>query len=393
MPSIRPAIVAVGYDRPAAMQRLLAGVAAAAYDGDGVTLVVSIDKSENQAEVQAVADAFDWPHGEKIVRCFDTRQGLRAHILACGDLSERYGAVIILEDDLLVAPGFYRYVCAALAFYGDEPTLAGISLYSHAWNGYADVPFIPAHNAFDAYLGQYSITWGQCWTAAQWTRFRRWYDANQGDISRFYDRVPQDITTWPATSWGKYFVCYIVENDLYYLMPYVSLSTNCEEAGQHAEGDSDAHQVALLHGVDKQYAFPRIGDAIRYDLFFERVGLSFAPYGIASDDVCVDLNGQKRGLHGKRYLLSCKTYPLPVVRTFGMRLRPIEANIEYGMAGGDIFLYDAADGLPAPSSDNDRRRLAYELYRFGWRRLLPYAAGTMLRKLLGRIRRLFGGKA
>lgn len=392
MPSFRPAIVAVGYNRPAAMQRLLHSIGNAVFPDGDVTLIVSIDKSGAQADVRAVAEAFPWPHGKKLIRCFDERQGLRKHILTCGDDAETYGAVIILEDDLIVAPGFYQYVCDALAFYGNEPGLAGISLYSHAWNGYADVQFTPAHNEFDTYLGQYSITWGQCWTAAQWRRFRAWYADNEGDISRFYDRMPKDITTWPETSWGKYFVAFLLANDLYYVVPYVSLSTNCEELGQHAAGGSDAHQVMLLSGSNMRYAFAPTPQAIRYDLFFERVGLAMPDCGVDIDDVCVDLNGQKNATFGKRYLLSAKTYALPVVRSFGMRMRPIEANIEYGIEGGDLFLYDAGDGLPAPASDNGERRLAYELYRLDWRRLLPYAWHTMLHKLLGRISRLFGGK-
>ena len=392
MENCRPAIVAVGYNRPAALRRLLNSIGNAAFDSNDVTLIVSIDHSDAQADVRAVADDFEWTHGEKLVRCMETRQGLRKHILACGDLAEAYGAAIILEDDLIVAPGFYRYVCAALAFYGDEKALAGVSLYSHAWNGYADVPFTPEQNGFDTYLGQYSITWGQCWTRAQWRRFRHWYAQNDGDITRLYGRMPADITTWPNTSWGKYFVGYLLDNDLCYVIPYVSLSTNCEEVGQHAAGGSDAHQVALLRGADKRYAFAPIDRAVRYDLFFERVGLDLSAYGVGSADVCVDLHGQKSGTDGRRYLLSCKTYALPVLYSFGMRMRPIEANIEYGIPGNDIFLYDAANGLPAPSFENGERRLTYELYRFGWRRLLPYSLKTMLLKLLGRVRRRFGGR-
>lgn len=392
MQSIRPVIVAVGYNRPAAMQRLLNSIGHAAFPVEDVTLIISIDHSDGQSAVRDVAEAFTWAHGKKIIRCFESRQGLRKHILSCGAFAEAYGAVIILEDDLIVAPGFYQYVYDALAFYGDDPRITGISLYSHAWNGYADVQFIPAHNAFDTYLGQYSITWGQCWTSVQWRRFADWYAAHTSDISQYYDRMPKDITTWPETSWGKYFVAFLLANELYYVIPYVSLSTNCEEIGQHAVGGSDAHQVMLLSGCGKHYAFAPIDEAIRYDLFFERVGLDMSAYGIDAGDVCVDLNGQKNALCSKRYLLSLKTYALPVVRSFGMRMRPIEANIEYGIDGNDVFLYDVKGGLPAPVSDNDDLRLTYELYRLDWRRLLPYSLKTMLHKLFGRIRRQLGGQ-
>ena len=375
MDHLRPAVVAVGYNRPDALARLLNSISRAAFDAGDVTLVISVDHADNQADVLAVADEFIWTHGEKRVRAMERKQGLRSHILQCGDL--------------LVAPGFYRYVCAALDFYGDAPEIAGISLYNHAWNGYADVQFLPQRNEFDTYLGQFSVTWGQCWTASQWRRFRDWYERHPELPADFSARVPADIARWPETSWGKYFVGHLVENDLYYVMPYASLSTNCEEAGQHAEGGSDAHQVMLLEGADKQYAFAPLSKAVRYDLFFERLGLDLSAYGVDGRNVCVDLHGTKPGLMGKRYLLTCKTYDLPCKACFGMRMRPIEANVTYGILGNDIRLYDAQNGLPAPSSNNVFRRMQYEQYRFGWRRLLRYALTDMGRRIRGRLRRIF----
>ena len=104
---IKPVIVAVGYNRPHCMKRLLESIGNAEYEIDDVTLIISIDESNKSDLVQKVAEDFDWKHGEKIIRRFPERQGLKKHIIQCGDLSEKYGAVIILEDDLYVSPGFY----------------------------------------------------------------------------------------------------------------------------------------------------------------------------------------------------------------------------------------------------------------------------------------------
>ena len=230
MKNIKPAIVAVGYNRPDCMKRLITGINEAYYPYDDVTLIVSIDESDRSNEVEEAARNVGWNHGEMIIRRFEQRQGLRNHILQCGDLSEKYDAVIILEDDLMVSRSYYSYVLQCLDQYGEDERIAGISLYSHAWNGYANVEFQPVNNGYDAYFGQFSITWGECWTKQQWNGFRTWYAQHQDKLTA-YTKLPKDIEYWGDKSWGKYFAYYIVEMNLFYIIPYVSLSTNYSEVG------------------------------------------------------------------------------------------------------------------------------------------------------------------
>ena len=101
------------------------------YAGDQVDLVVSLDKGQRQQEIISVAEKIEWSHGEKIIRAFPERQGLRAHIIQCGDLTEKYDAVVVLEDDLMVAPHFYSYV---------KQTIARYSIDDHIDSGYRFFP-------------------------------------------------------------------------------------------------------------------------------------------------------------------------------------------------------------------------------------------------------------
>lgn len=282
-----PAIVAVGYNRPDCMERLIKSVENADYPEENITLIISIDCSEKSDEVEKAAREVGWSHGELIIRRYKKRLGLKNHIIQCGDLTEDYDAVIILEDDLVVSKCFYNYVLQALRFYQNEPRIAGISLYSHAWNGYSNYEFTAQKNKYDTYMGQFSITWGQCWIKEEWRKFKSWYGTKSKEGLTVNYKLPEKIEHWGEKSWGKYFVYYIIEKDLYYVIPYISLSTNCSEAGEHNDMVSSSHQVMMLDAENMDFRFPTFEQAIRYDIFFERMAdQEIFVKGINIKDIC-----------------------------------------------------------------------------------------------------------
>lgn len=368
---IKPAIVAVGYNRPDSMKRLLASVTNAYYPFEDIDLIISIDESDKSDEVQTVAEAFEWKHGKRIIKRYPERQGLRNHIIQCGDLSEKYGAVIILEDDLVVSPSFYHYTYNAVNQYSKNEKIAGVALYSHAWNGYADVEFTPIKNEFDTYFGQYSITWGECWTFEQWRKFKEWYFTHENKLPDINYAMPSDILRWGNQSWGKYFVSYIVEKDLYYIIPYNAMTTNFSEIGQHNNKTDTAHQVSLQQGKKTDYKFPDFSSGIKYDIFFERI-FEKDIADIIADEISVNLNGTRLNTLGKRYLLTTKPINnIKPIASFGIRMRPIDANIDYCIPGNDILLYDVKKAeVNLKENDISESRALYETYHLSWRLLL-----------------------
>lgn len=392
---VKPVIVAVGYNRPDCMRRLLESIGRAEYSLDDITLVVSIDESNKSDEVQAVAESFVWEHGNKIIRRFSERQGLKKHIIQCGDLSEKYGAVIVLEDDLYVSPGFYSYVCQAQAYYANDNKIAGIALYSSSINQFSLDRFLPAKNQYDTYLGQYVITWGQSWSSQQWNRFKRWFFENDHKLPKTNYKMPLEILTW-TRSWGKYFISYMVENDLYYVVPYTSLSTNFSEQGEHnlaGKGwDEAVYQVSLLQN-SMDYNFPNFSDAIKYDSFFERFYEEDILPGISGKDVCFDLYGLRVFPGGKKYLLTCKKYNFPIIKTYGLKLRPQEQNIIDDIEGDDIFLYQIKGDEKLYcgkrrrcSSEVVTVKAHYEIQGLTWRVTLPLAIKAFIESLIAKIR-------
>ena len=175
MDKIIPAIVVVGYQRAKSLNRILHSISNAVFEDMNIPLIISIDYSDCNNDVIDIANSFKWKYGQKTVRTFDANQGLRNHIIQCGDISIIYGGVIILEDDLFVSPYFYKYAIEAMNYYKDDERIAGIALYSYQVNNFAQREFIPLKSEYDIFFSKMAVTWGQCWTKNQWTNFKEWY--------------------------------------------------------------------------------------------------------------------------------------------------------------------------------------------------------------------------
>lgn len=379
------AIVAVGYNRPDSIGQLLNSLLRADYAGDQVDLVVSLDKGQRQQEIVSVAEAIDWPHGEKTIRAFPERQGLRVHIIQCGDLTEKYDAVVVLEDDLMVAPHFYSYVKQAIERYKDDPHIAGISMYKHQTHPGVNRPFEPANNGFDIYMQQFAMSWGQCWTKEMWQKFRIWYNENEemdlseGNILPFY------IAHWNKQSWLKYYMRYIVENDKYFIYPYFSLTTNASDAGEHCRIPNNDFQVSLQEG-DMQYRFPSFEEAVKYDIFFERIGIEDKVFPELQGKKMLDLFGDRVNYEDARYLISTKPLPYKVVQTAQLRYRPVEMNALMPADGEGLFVYDLKASAPAPKANKDILT-RYDVRSIHWKKTLHLGWSGFIDALLTKIQR------
>ena len=190
-------VILVGYNRPKSLRRLIDSLLKAYYVPDIVIdLIISIDYSEKQEEVFDVIKNIKWDYGLTHNITHDKHLGLREHILQCGDLSEQYDAIIMLEEDIIVSPYYFKYALQATLFYQNDSNIAGISLYKHEIVGGVQLPFIPQCNGFDAYLLQYAQSWGQCWTKAMWKKFRIWYDENKDLDLKTGHIIPDYIAHW-----------------------------------------------------------------------------------------------------------------------------------------------------------------------------------------------------
>ena len=333
-----PAIVVAAYDRPDSLRRLLGTLVVAHYPADGVVpLVISIDKSESRAVVE-VAESFKWQYGPYRVIEHPRNLGLREHILSCGDLAYDYGSVILLEDDLMVSPAFYCYTQDALAFYENDPRIAGVSLYTHAQVPYLRVPFIPLVGEGDVFFLQFASSWGQAWSVMQWQHFRNWYKAGR-KVSAM-DPLPAPVTKWPDSSWLKYFIKYMVESNLFFVYPRFSLATNCGEPGEHFTHRQTIFQVPLIP-QGRTFRFQKLDAAIAvYDAYFELLAdrLNLLTDRLSDYSYEVDTYGSKDPTKlSADYLLTSRSCRDAVVR-FGNDMRPEIINVVHGTPGSKLSL-------------------------------------------------------
>jgi len=333
----RIAVVVVGYNRLSSIKRLLKSLVNAQYDHSDIPLVISIDCSGDTALYDYV-QKFEWKHGSKYVNIQEERLGLKKHVIHCGDLTKYFKAVILLEDDIFVSEYFYQYVEKAVAFYGNDDRIGGISLYQNEMKGTLPITFMI--NGGDTYLKQSPASWGECWTDTQWNGFKKWYDAFSDERFGEID-MPEYIKAWKK-AWSKYYMAYLIDSERYFVFPYVSLTTCFGDAGEHSSIPSTIGQANLLCGK-KEYHFHGYEDMIRYDSYGTNENI-YDWLGISKDDLCVDWYGTNNNYRKARFLLTTASLNLRIIKHFGLLMHPIELNVKYNIEGNDIFLYDTING-------------------------------------------------
>lgn len=388
------ALIVIGYNRVDCIARLLDSLNNAFYMNDKVDLIISIDNS-GRDDVEAYAQSFEWLHGEKIIRTFKERQGLRRHVLKCGAMVRNYDAIAVLEDDIVVAPGFYQYMKEAVEFYKNDDRIAGISLYNHLYNLNVNQNFIPAPSDSDVYFLQFAQSWGQIWMKDQWLEFEQWYNKNKMPINET-ENLPKFITNWPETSWLKYHIKFCVEKNKYFVYPYNSLSTCFSDVGQHCKRKNTLLQVPISMDIKKEYKFVNLDNAkVIYDVFFERKNIE-EWLGLSKGSLCVDLYGSKVKPDSSNisYMLTCKVLNYRILKTYGLDLKPHENNIKMNIEGDVFRLYDLnIEENNSMLDDNELDRFVYyqKIYNCSLK-LLLILKQRIIEKIFERLRILLNFK-
>lgn len=330
-------IVVVAYNRLESLKRILASLSRGEYPREPVELIISIDRGDNQ-EVLQYAEAFPWPHGEKRVIYRPENLGLKRHILTCGDLTQDHDGIILLEDDLVVSPDFYRYAQECCTFVQGQDRIAGVALYNHRLSQLTEKVFEPLEDGFDNWYFRYACSWGQMWTKEQWALFKAWLMAHSDYDFAASAKIPEHIKDWGKHSWLKYHIAFCIETDRFFLYPRVARTTCFSDAGVNFSESENTFQVPLMAaGRTGALRLSHLEESKAvYDQWMENLFLS----RFLGKDACIDLYGAKTDFEGKNYLLTTSGVEGgKVICSFGREMRPQEWNVLGEVPGDVIRLY------------------------------------------------------
>ena len=330
-------IVVVAYNRLESLKRILASLSRGEYPREPVELIISIDRGDNQ-EVLQYAEAFPWPHGEKRVIYRQENLGLKRHILTCGDLTQDHDGIILLEDDLVVSPDFYRYAQECCTFVQGQDRIAGVALYNHRLSQLTEKVFEPLEDGFDNWYFRYACSWGQMWTKEQWALFKAWLMAHSDYDFAASAKIPEHIKDWGKHSWLKYHIAFCIETDRFFLYPRVARTTCFSDAGVNFSESENTFQVPLMAaGRTGALRLSHLEESKAvYDQWMENLFLS----RFLGKDACIDLYGAKTDFEGKNYLLTTSAVEGgKVICSFGREMRPQEWNVLGEVPGDVIRLY------------------------------------------------------
>lgn len=365
---MKGSIVIIGYNRADSVIECYNSVSKAIYDEDKIDLIFSLDYHEKQNDIYDRIKDLEWNHGDLIIKRYSERQGLKNHVLQCGDYVNNYDFIVMLEDDIRVSNSFYLYIKAVLEKFNGNKNIACISLYQCQFNEAVGRKFIPQTNDSDCYMMSLVQSWGQCWTKSMWSDFRTWYANNQEfPINEF---IPKWIYDRDSRAWTNLFQGYMSNNNKYVVYPYLAYSTNTSLAGEHSKNQNSNYETPLVVNK-KHFNICDFDESVKYDAFLERENDIIFDYQYNNEKVLLDLYGTRTIYGNAKYLASVNRLPYEVVESYGLVSKPHEINLVNKTQGDTIFLYDLTKKLPKtnPISNNVSISL-YESGPLSWKRCL-----------------------
>ncbi len=327
-------IIVAAYNRPQALYTMLQSLAKATKQGN-ITLTISIDFSEKQAEVYTVANNFEWEFGTKSIIQQDNSLGLKKHILnLISQIEINDTPALILEDDLYITDNYHLYATEAYHYYHSDKNICGLSLYHQPYQQLTELPFWPVFDGSDVYFMQYPSSSGFVlfpWAAKEFLNRTE----NKTDDYLYTLPIPEKIAAWPQNSWKKWLCAWMVEQQKYMVYPRASFTTNTGIAGEHHRKNSNQFQSNLWTGFEGNARFKNLTGSIAvYDSYMEHIPI---------ENTSFDIYGQKIPKHVfTEKVLTSQNIPHPE-KTYALDFKPPELNYINGVQGTGLNLVKAAN--------------------------------------------------
>ncbi len=253
---------------------------------DGAKNDAGKDKvNEVRAAVTAIKDSGDFK--SVTVTESPVNKGLAASVIAgVSDVINRYGRVIVVEDDCKVSPLFLGYMNKALDFYENNKKIGSIAGYTPM----IDFPDDYKNDVFAAYrsCSWTWATWKDRWDGVDWELkdIKDFYNSpklirrlNSNGSDRFMRLYRQ--TKGNGSSWSVRFGAHLVKNNLLTVYPRHSYNSNigCDESGVHSKSDdNEKMRVDLSKAIEN----PVLTD-VDIDSRIQKIMKKHYSYGFVSE--------------------------------------------------------------------------------------------------------------
>ncbi len=202
------------------------------------------------------------------------------------DIINKYGEVIVVEDDCVPSPFFLNYMNSALAYYKDDVSIGSIA-------GYSPPIKFPENYKSDIFAAYRSCSWGwatwsNVWNKVDWELkyiYKFYNDTrlikkiNSFGNDRFLRLYRQTISN--ANSWSVKFGAHHIKEDLLTIYPRYSYISNigCDESGVHSKSE-DAEKMRV--DLSKAIAEPKL-ENVNVNKDIQKIFKKHYSAGIVSD--------------------------------------------------------------------------------------------------------------
>ena len=202
-------VIVLTMNRAQSLNRLLHSLFDAEYYHDKIALDIWIDlppfETKINVETRQIVTDFSWPYGPKTLHFRDNNVGLRRQWLESWNYSVSGGlkpdlkeCALIVEDDIVVSPLFWKWLKAAHAQYRNHSRIAGFSLQRLDLCA-GKCPSHVTHDLPDTANFLYPLvgSWGFSPRLEHWINFTKWTMQYLPDEIREKPYVEDTVpTTW-----------------------------------------------------------------------------------------------------------------------------------------------------------------------------------------------------
>lgn len=324
-------IIILAFNRLYSLQRLMISLieSARAYNASSpIPITISLDRDASPDVIRFSENFYSRFYNISIIKQ-SQKMGPDQHNLWAMQQSETLENVMILEDDSMVSNSLFFYSSSILSKLADDPKIAGYSLYDYERNEVANCPFMKLEDGNDIYFYQRASSRGMLLTKAQWLRYKSCIiDYDCIDLPAFYRR-------WDDSIWEKKFNAYLIQENLYWVFPRLSITTNFGEPGAHISKSIYRHafQSKLSIAIKSEYT---LCSALESQAVYDSYGEPLAIQGFSYSEITSDILGIRNlSLVKTKYVITGRRSSRHI-EGYSLDLMPPEMNVIKHLRGDEL---------------------------------------------------------